>query len=426
MTTLKQAHSLWRNRAFTRLWIAHVTSGAGTAITSVALPLTAVLLLGASPSQMGLLAAAGSLPNLLFGLVAGVWVDRVPRRPILVWSDIGRALLLATVPAAAFLGRLTFLQLWLVSFAAGTLTVFFQIAAISLLPALVEKRALVDANSRLSTSEALISIAGPAAAGGLIQLLGAARAILVDALSYLLSALALRTLPEPDLDHPANAVGREQGEHGDPTRSRTQPLLHEIAEGIHELLRTPLLTALTISSSLGMLAGSLAAAVQMLFLVDQLSLSPALIGTVLACGGVGSLLGALLAPRAARILRVGRTLALGKLIWILGSLLLVAADQSRGVVMAVGAALALGGFGSSLYFVNQISLRQAITSVRLLGRVTAARRFVLFGVATLGAFIGGALGETIGLRATLLVGAAALTLELTLIQLSPIRRAKLD
>ena len=173
-----------------------------------------------------------------------------------------------------------------------------------------------------------------------------------------------------------------------------------------------------------MLAGSLAAAVQMLFLVDQLSLSPALIGTVLACGGVGSLLGALLAPRAARILGVGRTLALGKLIWILGSLLLVAADQSRGVVIAVGAALALGGFGSSLYFVNQISLRQAITAVRLLGRVTAARRFVLFSVATLGAFIGGALGETIGLRATLLVGAAALTVELALIQFSPIRRAK--
>lgn len=423
---MNSSQSLWRNRGFTRLWVAHVTSGAGTAITSVALPLTAVLLLGASPSQMGLLAAAGSLPNLLFGLVAGVLVDRVPRRPILVWSDIGRALLLASVPAAALLGQLTFLQLWLVTFAAGTLTVFFQIAAISLLPALVERRALVDANSRLSTSEAVISIAGPAAAGGLVQLLGAARVILIDALSYLLSAFALRALPGPELDFPAKGVGREQDEHGGAPRFCMQPLLHEIAEGIHELLRTPLLTALTISSSLGMLAGSLAAAVQMLFLVDQLGLSPALIGTVLACGGVGSLLGALLAPRAARVLRVGRTLALGKLIWILGSLLLVAADQSRSAVMTVGAALTLGGFGSSLYFVNQISLRQAITAVRLLGRVTAARRSVLFGVATFGAFIGGALGETIGLRATLLVGVAALALELALILVSPIRRARLD
>jgi len=423
---MNTSQSLWRNRAFTRLWVAHVTSGAGTAITSVALPLTAVLLLGASPSQMGLLAAAGSLPNILFGLVAGVWVDRLPRRPILVWSDIGRALLLASVPAAALLGELTFLQLWLVTFAAGTLTVFFQIAAISLLPALVQKSALVDANGRLSTSDALISIAGPAAAGGLVQLLGAARTILLDALSYLLSALALRALPEPELDPPSNGVGGKEGENGDRQSARAQTLLHEVGEGIRELLRTPLLTALTISSSLGMLAGSLASAVQMLFLVEQLGLSPALIGTVLACGGVGSLLGALLAPRAARRLRVGKTLAFGKLLWILGSLLLAAADQSRGVVIAVSAALALGGFGSSLYFVNQISLRQAITSVRLLGRVTAARRFVLFGVATLGAFIGGALGEAIGLRATLLVGVAALAIELALILLSPISRARLD
>ena len=110
---MKQSGGLWHNRAFTRLWVAHVTSGAGTAITTVALPLTAVLVLGASPSEMGLLAAAGSLPNLLFGFVAGVWVDRVRRRPILVWADIGRALLLVSIPAAAWMGQLTFSQIWL-------------------------------------------------------------------------------------------------------------------------------------------------------------------------------------------------------------------------------------------------------------------------------------------------------------------------
>ena len=151
-----------------------------------------------------------------------------------------------------------------------------------------------------------------------------------------------------------------------------------------------------------------------------------MIGAVLACGGVGSLVGALLSGRAARILQVGRTLVLGKLLWLAGSLLLASADQFDDAVVAVGAALALNGLGSTLYFVNQISLRQAITSVRLLGRVTAARRFVLFGAATLGAFIGGGLGETIGLRATLLVGAAALTAELALILFSPIRWAKVD
>lgn len=422
---MSQPPNLWRNPAFLRLWVAHVTSGAGTAITAVALPLTAVLVLRATPSQMGLLAAAGSLPNLLFGLVAGVWVDRVRRRPILVWADIGRALLLASIPAAAGLGQLSFLHLWIVTFAAGALTVFFQIAAISVLPALVEKRELVEANSKLSTSDALLAIVGPAAAGGLVQLVSASKVILIDAVSYLLSALALSGVTEDEPTRPKPG-GDEADERDAQSPLNMKSIRREIAEGIYELLRTPLLRTLTITSSLGMLAGSVTAAVQMLFLVDHLNISPAVIGAVLACGGVGSLVGALLSGRAARILQVGRTLVLGKLLWLAGSLLLASADQFDDAAVAVGAALALNGLGSTLYFVNQISLRQAITSVRLLGRVTAARRFVLFGAATLGAFIGGGLGETIGLRATLFVGAAALTVELALILFSPIRRAQVD
>ncbi len=422
---MSQPPNLWRNPAFLRLWVAHVTSGAGTAITAVALPLTAVLVLRATPSQMGLLAAAGSLPNLLFGLVAGVWVDRVRRRPILVWADIGRALLLASIPAAAWLGQLSFLYLWIVTFAAGALTVFFQIAAISVLPALVEKRDLVKANSKLSTSDALLAIVGPAAAGGLVQLLSASKVILIDAVSYLLSALALSGVTEDEPTRPKPG-GDEAEERDAQSPLNMESIRREIAEGIYELLRTPLLRTLTITSSLGMLAGSVTAAVQMLFLVYQLNFNPTVIGAVLACGGVGSLVGALLSGRAARILQVGRTLVLGKLLWLAGSLLLASAAQFDDAVVAVGAALALNGLGSTLYFVNQISLRQAITSVRLLGRVTAARRFVLFGVATVGAFIGGGLGETIGLRATLFVGAAALTVELAFILFSPIRRAQVD
>ncbi len=411
---------LWRNRAFIRLWIAHVTSGAGTAVTNVALPLAAVLVLGATPAQMGLLAAASSLPNLLFGLLAGVWVDRVPRRPILVWSDLGRALLLLSIPAAAWLGQLSFAHIWLVAFAVGTLTVFFQIAAISILPALVKKSQLVDANSKLSTSEAVIAIAGPAAAGGLVQLFSAPRTILLDALSYLLSALALRGLKE---EEPQPATQRSDEEAAAGLRSAAILIYKEVGEGIHELLRTPLLRALTATSSLGMLAGSIAAAVQMLFLVDQLNFTPTVIGIVAACGGVGSLVGALLAGNLARVLQAGKTLVLGKLLWIAGSLLLAGADLTGFELAAAGVARALVGFGSAIYFVNQVSLRQAITSVRLLGRVTAARRFLLFGVATVGAFIGGALGETIGLRATLLTASAALLVELALLYLSRVRRA---
>ncbi len=423
---MNSSDSLWRNRTFTRLWVAHITSGAGTAITNVALPLAAVLVLGATPSEMGLLAAAASLPNLLFGFVAGVWVDRVRRKPILVWADIGRALLLLSIPAAAFLGRLSFLHLWIVAFAVGTFTVFFQIGAISVLPALVDKRDLVEANSKLSTSDAVISIAGPAAGGGLVQLFSAPRAILIDAVSYLLSALALSGVAEEEPQRAAQPDSK--GPEGPASGFRLAAISfgREVREGVYELLRTPLLRALTITSSLGMLAGSLAGAVQMLFLVEQLSFTPSVIGIVAACSGAGSLLGAMLAGRAARILQAGKTLVVGKLLWIAGALLLAGADLIGYELVAAGASQALVGLGSTLYFVNQISLRQAITSVRLLGRVTAARRFVLFGVATGGALIGGALGEAIGLRATLLVGAAALTLELALLYFSRVRRAKIE
>lgn len=418
--------SLWRNKAFTRLWVAHVTSGAGTAITSVALPLTAVLVLGATPSEMGLLAAASSLPNLLFGFVAGVWVDRVRRRPILVWADIGRALLLLTIPTAAWMGQLSFVQIWIVTFAAGSLTVFFQIAAISVLPALVNKRELVEANSKLSTSEAVIAIAGPAAVGGLVQLFSAPKAILIDSVSYLLSALALGGVAENGSQPASRPHAGDSAKSNKGFRSAAVSVGREVGEGVHELLRTPLLRALTITSSLGMLAGSLSAAVQMLFLVDQLDFTPSVIGIVAACGGVGSLLGAMLAGKASRILQAGRTLVVGKLLWIAGSLLLATADLTGNELIAAGASQALVGLGSTLYFVNQISLRQAITSVRLLGRVTAARRFVLFGVATVGAFLGGALGEALGLRATLLVGSAALFVELALLLFSTVREARID
>lgn len=402
--------SLWQNRAFLRLWLAHITSDAGTAMTRVALPLTAVLLMNATPLQMGLLGVAGSLPNLLFGFVAGVWADRIRRRPILIWADIGRALLLGSVPVAASLGRLSFLHLWIVTFAVGALTVFFQIAAISMLPALVEKSRLVEANSKLSINEGLFSIAGPAVAGGLVQLLSAPKVILVDVVSYLLSALVLGGIDDAALK----------------SQPAAQSIRREIAEGIYELVRTPMLKTLTITSSLGMLASSLSGAVQMLFFVNILSFSPAMIGVVLACGGTGSLLGALLSGRTAQLLQVGPTLILGKLLWIVGSLLVVVADLSGWSIALVAVGLALSGLGSMLYFVNQISLRQVITSVRLLGRVTAARRFVLFGVATGAAFIGGRLGETIGLRPTLFVGVLALVVELVLIVFSPIRQAQVE
>jgi MFS family permease len=399
--------SLWQNRSFLRLWLAQVISNAGTSITNVALPLTAVLVLGATPAQMGLLGIAGSLPNLLFGFVAGVWVDRTRRRPILVGADLGRAILLGSIPLAAWLGHVSFLHLWIVAFLAGSLTVFFQIASIAVLPALVSKAQLVEANSKLSISDSVISIAGPGMAGGLVQLLSAPKAIVVDAVSYLLSALAL------------GGIGAAEAR---PARGRSH-FWGEIAEGIRELVNTPLLKILTITSSIGMLAGAVQNTVMVLFLARELSFSPATIGLVFACGGGGSLLGALCAGWAARRLQTGLSLILGKSLWIIGSLLVALAGLVGPGVAFVAGGEVLIGLGITIYFVNQLSLRQALTETHLLGRVTAARRFILFGMALLGAALGGALGTAIGLRATLLVGAITLVAELALIVRSPVRQA---
>lgn len=400
--------SLWRNRGFLRLWVAQVVSNAGTSITNVALPLTAVLVLGATPAQMGLLGLAGSLPNLLFGMAAGVWVDRTRRRPILVGADLGRALLLGSIPAAAALGHVTFLQLWLVSFLAGSLTVFFQIASIAVLPSLVTRAQLVQANSALTVSDSVIAIAGPSAAGGLVQIVGAPRALIADAASYVLSALSLGGIGSAE-----PKAARKRG-----------ALAGEIAEGIRALLGTPLLRVLTATSSVGIFAGALQGTLLILYLSRGLALAPAAIGLALSCAGVGSLVGAACAGPVARGIGAGPTMIVGKALMLVGALLVALAGIAGGPLPWVVAGQTLAGIGTPMYFVTQISLRQALTSGHLLGSITAARRFILYSAAAAGAALAGVLGGTIGLRATLLVGAAALLLELALLVVSPVRRAR--
>ncbi len=176
---------LWRHGDFLRLWTAQTISVFGTQVTLVALPLAAVLALDASAAQVGVLGAAERVPFLLFGLFAGVWVDRLRRRPVMIWADIGRALVLAWIPVAAVLGLLSIEQLYFVGFLAGVLTVFFDVAYQSYLPALVERDQLVEGNSKLEVSNSIASIAGPGIAGVLVQILTAPIAIFVNSLSYL-------------------------------------------------------------------------------------------------------------------------------------------------------------------------------------------------------------------------------------------------
>lgn len=400
--------SLWRNRAFLRLWFAQVVSNAGTAITGLALPLTAVLALGAGPAQMSLLRIANFLPEILFALFAGVWVDRARRQPILVGADLGRAVLLASIPLAALLGVVTFPHLWGVAFAVSTLTVFSSLASISILPALVPKAQLVEANSKLAVTDSVLTIAAPSAAGGLIQLVSAPRAILVDAVSYVLSALSLR------------GVG---GAEAPPRRARGNTW-REIGEGLHELVRTPALRVLTLSVSVGTFGAAMQSTVQLLFVVRELGLTPALIGLVAACGGGGSLLGAAWAGRASRRLGTGPAIVLGSLLWAAGALIVPLAGLAGAAFLFVAAGGAVANFGGAVWGVNQMSLRQTLTPVGLFARATAARRLPMFGMQVAGAALGGLLGGAIGLRATLLVGAAGLVVGGLLLLLSPVRAVR--
>lgn len=402
----EQRTSLWRNGSFMRLWFAQAVSNAGAQITNLALPLTAVLALGATPAQMGALGVASSLPNLFFGLLAGVWVDRVRRRPILVGADLGRAVLLATIPAAALLGSLTFAHLYAVAFASATLGLFFTIASVAVLPSVVRRDQLVEANSKLAASDSVLAIVGPSGAGALVQLLSAPKAIVVDAVSYVLSALALRGV----------GVSEEP-----PGRERRGSLRAEIGEGIRELVRTPLLRALTVAATVGVFGAAVQSTVLLLFFTRELGLAPAAIGLVYAAAGVGGLLGALAAGRVARRIGTGPSVILGESLWAVSALLVPLAGVAGPALAPIVAAQVATGVGGAIWSVNQMSLRQHLTPVRLLGRVTAARRFLLFGAAPLGSVLGGVLGGRVGLRATLLVGAIGVVAGLALLFFSPVR-----
>ncbi|HEU0165725.1 MAG TPA: MFS transporter, partial [Thermomicrobiales bacterium] len=277
--------SLWRNHAFLRLWIASAISSLGSKVTATALPLTAAITLDASPGQMAALVAAGQLPDLVFGLLAGSWVDRGRHRSFLVGSDLGRALLLGIIPASALFGFLSFPLLIAVAFGSGALSVFFSVASVAILPAIVPKEQFVEANARLSLSDSVVALSGPGVAGALIQVMSAPKAILVDAVSYLMSGSLLKGL------------GGTTATSSHTTRSS---LLSDIRSGLVELIATPLLRALTISSAVFAAGLAIQGTVVMLFLTRTLSLAPATIGLVLACGGAGSLLGGVLAGRISR------------------------------------------------------------------------------------------------------------------------------
>jgi len=403
--------SLWKNRSFVRLWVAKTVSGIGSSITATAIPLTAAFALDATPGQMAALVFAGQLPDLLFGLIAGVWVDRVRRRPILIVTDLGRALLLAVIPAAAFLGMLSMPLLWLVAFGSAALTLFFTLASVAVLPAIVREDQLVDANSKLHMSEAVLTLAGPGAAGVLIQLVTAPKAIIVDVVSFLVSAFSLGGIaaaePKPEKrESGPRAIGRE------------------IGEGMHELIRTPLLRALALTMGLIVVGGAMVATVGILFLARTLSLPPGTIAVLPACAGVGTMIGAVIAGRAANRLTLGGAIVGAGFLEALAMLLTPSAALLAYPIPLLVVTGVLSGIAYSVLSINQISLRQRITPIHLLGRVTAARRFLIFCMAPVGAVAGGWMGAHLGYEATMLAGGCVTLVAALWMWGSPIRDAR--
>jgi len=396
---------LWRHADFLRLWSAQTISQFGSQISGLALPLVAILLLDASAFQVAALGVVEFLPFALFTLPAGAWVDRLRRRPILVIADWGRAAALATVPLAYLLDALTLTQLYVVGFAVGVFTVFFDVSYQSYLPSLVRREQLTEANGKLEVSRSAAQTAGPGVAGGLVSLLTAPYAILADSLSFVASALFVTRIQREELLPDADA---ERGS-----------LRTEIADGLRFVLRHPILRWNLVYVGLANFFGNVMFSIFLVYAVRDLGLTAATIGLIGSLGNVGLLGGALVAPRLSSRFGAGPVLIATAAASGWSLLLIPLASGDLAIPLLVASGLGFG-FCVVVYNVTGISLMQAITPDRMLGRMNASRRFIVWGVIPLGMLLGGVLGSNLGLRETLWIGAIGNSLAFVPLLVSPI------
>jgi predicted MFS family arabinose efflux permease len=387
------SRTLLRHVDFLKLWGGQSVSELGSQVTVLAMPLTAVIVLHATPFEVGALNAMLMAPFLLIGLPAGAIVDRLRMRRVLVVSDICRMLVLGSIPVVAAFGTLTMFQLYVVAFVAGALTVFFDVAYQSYLPVLIDRDQLVDGNAKLTSTSQIAGVAGPALGGALVSAVGAATAIAADASSYLLSVISLLAIRRAD-PVPAPTSG--------PVLST---LVGEVREGLRFVLRHPKLRYIAACTGIGNFATDVSFAVLTVYMVRVLHLSPARIGLLFAVGGVAGFLGAVTVGRIIKRIGVGWTTIGGAIGSSLGGLAIPLATPGwRAWWIAVG--MAFFWLFATIYNVAQVSLRQALCPPRLLGRMNATMRFLVWGPMPIGALIGGALGASIGLRPTLWVAGA--------------------
>ncbi|TWP46720.1 MFS transporter [Lentzea tibetensis] len=386
--------SLWFHRDFRLLWMGETISKVGGAVTGVAVSLVAVDVLNASSLEMGVLRAMSWLPWLLIGLPAGAWIDRVRRKPVMIWVDVVSMALFLTVPIAAWLGALTMTQLLVVTLVAGVGQVFFSAAYGAYLPTLVHKDDLPEGNAKLAGTEQVAMVAGPGLGGVIAQLLGPVTALLSQAVGFLVSALCLRQIRT---EEPA------------PERSEQPNLRRDIADGWRYIVRDPYLRVLAACSAVDNLTLSGAQALLVLFLVRDVGQDAGAVGLLIGADALGGVLGALIATRIVKRLGTGRALLASSLLATPFGLLIPLTDSGIGLGFFV-AGLLIPSIGIVVTNVVVNGFRQAYVPSHLQGRVFTSSRFVAFGVIPIGALLGGWLGDAIGIRDALwvLLFAAAL------------------
>jgi len=392
---------LWSHRDFCRLWSGETVEWVTDSITTLAIPTIAIIAFNAGPFDMGVLNALGFVAYPFLGLFAGVWLDRWRRKPVLIWTNLIQVVALASIPVAYFLRLLSLYQLFLVTLVMSVTIVFFNVAYTAYLPTLIPREDLVEGNSKLETSASGSSVVGPGLAGALIQILGAAQSVALDALGTLIAAIAILSIqkPEPPL--------APQAQHN---------FWRELREGLKTVADTPPLRTLAVVTSILNVGNTMFYAVFLLFIYDELKISPQVAGVILSIGAIGFLIGAVSAPTLLKHVGLATALILA-LVINGGGRLIVPASIYGPTPVLLSAFWLLANIGIPIYNINQVSFRQAIVPDKLQGRMNATMRTFGYGAATAGGLIGGALGSVYGIYAAMTAGAIISLLPITLIPL---------
>jgi len=400
--------SLWQHQDFLKLWVGQTVSELGTVVTRTAVPLVALLVLGAGPWELAVLVIVTSAGVLLVGLFAGAWVDRLRRRPLLIWDDFIRAALLMSIPVAYAFGALRIEQLYVVMFLESCLGALFDAAYPAYVPTLIGRDRLVEGNSKLAMSSSIAEVGGPGFAGALVQVVSAPFAVLVDAISFVVSAVSLLMIRGP--------------EPAPPPRETKTRIVREIVEGLRVVRRHAIVFPLAARSVPAHVFGAFYGVLYAIYLLRELHLDPFLLGIVISAGGVGAIVGSLFASRVVNALGIGRALV-GTA--IAASLVGVLTPLAQGPValatLMVFLPQLVGDGLQTIEGVAERSLIQGVIPDRLLGRVNATLDVVSHGIGyPLGALIAAFLAELIGVRGAIAIGWAGMALSILFLVFSPV------